>query len=734
MNNKVMLHTSMAVSSFNDPPYMHGLNSAQRLAVETIEGPLLILAGAGTGKTRVLTTRMAHILHTQTVSPSQILAVTFTNKAAQEMKERLSHLLGRGADGLWLGTFHALSLRILRRHAELVNLQPSFSILDTDDQVRLIKQLIRGENLDEKKWIPRVIASQISRYKDRGLLPHRITGPEAETLDPQFRKVFIPLYTQYQERLGIMNAVDFGDLLLLTLELFRAHPQVLGSYQNQFRYLLVDEYQDTNVCQYLWLRLLAQGSHNVCCVGDDDQSIYGWRGAEITNILRFEKDFPGAQVIRLEENYRSTHHILGAASGLIAKNGGRLGKTLWTSQEGGEPVMIRSLWDGQEEARFIGEEIEALHMKKESLSSMAILVRASFQTREFEDRLMVLGVPYRVVGGARFYERQEIRDAIAYFRLLAFHQDSMAFERIVNVPKRGIGEATLQTLHTYSRHHGMSLPQACEVLLETDEIRGKARISLQVLLKDFDRWRQQSALKSPADLAKMVLDESGYNKMWLQDKSPDAPGRLDNLKELVRAMGDYETLQDFLEHVSLVMDNNTKDESDKVTVMTIHASKGLEFDTVFLTGWEEEIFPSGRALKEKGLEGLEEERRLAYVGLTRAKRRAFITYALNRRMYGGWQSALPSRFIDELPRDHISHVKTSHFFEKPSFKRESPGRVQEALASSSYDAQKAFSLGQRVFHIKFGYGKVISIDRDKLDIHFDHSGLKKVVSSFIEKA
>jgi DNA helicase-2/ATP-dependent DNA helicase PcrA len=737
----LLMNRAMTIEENNNTEfdYLQSLNPQQRLAVETIDGPLLVLAGAGTGKTRVLTTRIAHILNSRDVYPSNVLAVTFTNKAAQEMIGRLRSVSSGSTDGIWLGTFHSLALRILRRHAELVGLQPSFTILDSDDQLRLIKQLIRAESLDEKVYIPKVIASQISKYKDRGVLPQKITSAEIEALPIDFRANFSKLYTKYQERLSVMNVVDFGDLLLLCIELFKNNPEVLSRYQSQFKYILVDEYQDTNVSQYLWLRLLAQGYNNLCCVGDDDQSIYGWRGAEITNILRFEQDFTGASIIRLEENYRSTFHILGAASGLIEKNGSRLGKTLWTSKDGGELVAIRSLWDGAEEARFIGDEIEALHTKGEDLSSIAILVRASFQTREFEDRLIVLGVAYKVVGGARFYERQEIRDAIAYLRLISSFYDSMAFERIVNVPKRGVGDSTMQVLHSYARMQSISLWESCLQLFETDEIKGKAKLSLQSLIKDFERWHSKSKDLKPADLMKLVLDESGYNIMWLQDKSPDAAGRIENLKELVRAMGEYETLQDFLEHVSLVMDNNASGEEDKVSIMTVHAAKGLEFNSVFLAGWEEDIFPSAKSLKEKGVEGLEEERRLAYVGITRAKKRAFITYALNRRMYGGWQASLPSRFIEELPPQHVAHLKRSNFFNKDL---QSKQRSVEEMSSArdarvsveSYQSSGQFKIGQRVFHIKFGYGKIVDIEGDKLEINFDHSGRKKVVASFLQTA
>jgi DNA helicase-2/ATP-dependent DNA helicase PcrA len=712
------------------PDYLKDLNEPQRQAVEAVDGPVLILAGAGTGKTRVLTTRVAHMLTLGKAYPSQILAVTFTNKAANEMKERLEKLLGRDVEGLWLGTFHSLCVRILRRHAELAGLHPSFTILDTDDQLRLIKQLMRAEEIDEKKWPPRVIAAGISRWKDRALTPDKVSAADLKAPDDPS----LLLYTEYEARLRTLNAVDFGDLILKVLQIFKEAPDVLKEYQQKFRYLLVDEYQDTNVSQYLWLRLLAMGHQNICCVGDDDQSIYGWRGAEVSNILRFEKDFPGAFVVRLEENYRSTPHILGAASELIANNASRLGKTLWTQVDQGEKVRVQGVWDSEEEARFVGNQIETLLRKGDPLSSMAILVRASFQTREFEDRLMTLGLAYRVVGGPRFYERQEIRDALAYLRVVAQGDDGVAFERILNTPRRGIGAATVQLLHHYARVQNVSLVAACYTLLETDEIRGKARTSLEQLMRAFERWRALAKTLPPFEVAQIVLDESGYTAMWQEDKSADAPARLDNLKELVRAMADFPTLGAFLDHVSLVMDVNTQEEADRVSIMTMHSAKGLEFDTVFLAGWEEEIFPSARSLKETGSRGLEEERRLAYVGITRARKRALITYAANRRIHGRWQSGQPSRFIDELPKEHVTIARPlqQQARAQPTWslgsvfaREETPDVVSPNLS--------AFKIGERVFHIKFGYGKILSIQGDKLDIQFEKAGLKKVVASFVEK-
>lgn len=712
------------------------LNSSQRQAVESLEGPLLVLAGAGTGKTRVLSTRIAHILSTKKALPSQVLAVTFTNKAAQEMRERIELLLAGQTQGLWLGTFHALCVRILRRHAELVERHPDFTILDTDDQLRLLKQLIKAENIDEKKLPPRVLLYYISRWKDRGLTPARISLNEVDQEGNQTLK----LYELYQQRLKVLNAVDFGDLILLTLELFQKHDDILGLYQKQFRYILVDEYQDTNVAQYLWLRLLAMGSNNLCCVGDDDQSIYGWRGAEVTNILRFEKDFPGATVIRLEENYRSTPHILAAASGLIAHNSSRLGKTLWTQRNQGDKIKVKCIWDGDEEARYVGEEIETLQRKGFPLSSMAILVRAAYQTREFEDRLVTLGIPYRVVGGPRFYERQEIRDALAYLRVVAQPSDSLAFERIINVPRRGLGNAVLQTLHQYARLQNISLFEAAQVLVETDELKGQARKSIQNLLYDFSRWQNRLTTTSPAELVQIVLDESGYTAMWQQDKSPDAPGRLENLKELVGALKEFDSLIGFLEHISLIMDNTTTAAGtfDLVNIMTLHSAKGLEFDAVFLAGWEEGIFPNTRSIEEGHLE---EERRLAYVGLTRAKQRAYITYVMNRRLHGSWQPAIMSRFIDELPRDHVQFEDQPHKvnFSSPSspyrhLKESNRWPYQPEILPPAINIPGEYRAGDRVFHIKFGYGNICHVNGDKLDINFDHSGRKNVVASFVKPA
>jgi DNA helicase-2/ATP-dependent DNA helicase PcrA len=739
------------------PRYLAALNPRQREAVEALDGPLLVLAGAGTGKTRVLTTRLMHIIATRRAWPSQILAVTFTNKAAREMRERIGAEIGPAADSLWLGTFHSLSARILRRHAELIGLKPDFTILDTDDQIRLIKQLLAAEQIDDKKSPARLVLSVIERWKDRGLTPDKL---QADAGGELANGKVVEIYRAYQQRLATLNACDFGDLLLHSLTLFQSRPDVLAEWHNRFRYILVDEYQDTNVAQYLWLRLLAQGHKNIACVGDDDQSIYSWRGAEIGNILRFEKDFPGAAVVRLEQNYRSTGHILAAASGLIAHNQGRLGKTLWTEADMGETVKVRGLWDGEQEARFVGEEVEALQRKGEKLGQIAVLVRAGFQTREFEERFIQLGVPYRVVGGPRFYERQEIRDAIAYMRLVAQPADDLALERIVNVPRRGLGEATVQAVHRLARARSVPLLEAMRAIVETDELKPAARNAAKRLVGDFDRWRTKMAELPHAELAEIVLDESGYTAMWQADKTAEAPGRLENLKELVVAIAEFETLGGFLEHVSLVMENAEGAPGDMVTLMTLHAAKGLEFDTVFLPGWEEGVFPHARALDEGGTAALEEERRLAYVGLTRARRRATVLFAANRRIHNLWQTSLPSRFVGELPAEHAEVESAPGLwsrggeggttyggagaggggFAATGYTRGGFARGRAPLIEGRAErvperrAVGGFATGARVFHQKFGYGRVVGVDADKLDIEFDKAGRKKVMDSFVERA
>jgi DNA helicase-2/ATP-dependent DNA helicase PcrA len=731
-----------------------GLNDAQRRAVEAIDGPVLVLAGAGTGKTRVLTTRLAYILSTGGALPAELLAVTFTNKAAREMRQRLEAMIGRAAEGVWLGTFHAIASRMLRRHAEAIGLKPSFTILDTDDQIRLLKQILQAENIDERRWPARLLLAQIQRWKDRGLSPEKV--PAADSGGFAHGRA-IDLYRQYQDRLTTVNAVDFGDLMLHNLTLFMGNPDILADYQRRFRYLLVDEYQDTNVAQYLWLRLLAQKRRNLCCVGDDDQSIYSWRGAEIGNILRFEKDFPGATIARLEQNYRSTSHILGAAGGMIAQNRGRLGKTLWTEASEGDKVVVRAVWDAEEEARWVGDEIEALQRKRHALSEMAILVRAGFQTREFEERFISLALPYRVIGGPRFYERQEIRDALAYLRLVNQPADDLAFERILNTPRRGIGSATLQELHTVARAERLPLIEAARVLIAGDRLRPAGRNALAAFISALDGWRGQADRVSHTDLMQIVLDESGYTAMWQADRSPDAAGRLENLKELVVAMAEFENLGGFLEHVSLVMDNAAEAGGDMVNLMTLHSAKGLEFDTVFLPGWEDGLFPNQRAMEENGLSALEEERRLAYVGLTRARHRAYVSFAANRRIHGQWQNTIRSRFVDELPLEHVEIVAElglqpgaswdsgwgSTIDMPPAATVWQPAApIRRPLLTGSGPVPRrgeevhtvgGFDVGARVFHQKFGYGTVTEVEDNKLAIHFDVAGDKKVMDAFVER-
>jgi DNA helicase-2/ATP-dependent DNA helicase PcrA len=837
------------------PQYLAGLNAEQREAVEALDGPVLVLAGAGTGKTRVLTSRIAHILSLGRARPGEILSVTFTNKAAREMKLRLGQMLGQAVEGMpWLGTFHSIGGRILRTHAELVQLKSNFTVLDVDDQIRLLKQLLQAENIDDKRWPARMLAGLIDSWKNRGLTPSQVPPGEAAVFgNGKGGK----LYAAYQERLKILNAADFGDLLLENIRLFRDHPDVLRQYQNRFKFILVDEYQDTNVAQYLWLRLLAQAPSsapkpsssftspqrgevglrsnpgegertpiriegpspapslrdvatsplredvndvpprpkNICCVGDDDQSIYGWRGAEVDNILRFDHDFPGAKIIRLERNYRSTGHILAAASHLIAHNEGRLGKTLRTEDVDGEKVTVTGSWDSEEEARAIGEEIEQLQRAGHKLNDVAILVRASFQMREFEDRFVTLGLPYRVIGGPRFYERAEIRDALAYLRVINSAADDLAFERIVNVPKRGLGDATVQMLHDIARKRRIPLSEAARAVVETDELKPKARGSLRALLDSFVRWRAQSEVVPHTELAEIVLDESGYTEMWQKDRSADAAGRLENLKELVRSMEEFENLQGFLEHISLVMDRDTGADADAVSLMTLHSAKGLEFDNVFLPGWEEGLFPHQRALDEQGRAGLEEERRLAHVGLTRARRRAKLYFATNRRIRGTWSTTMPSRFLDELPAPNVEITESkggsgwggaggygpSRFDNVESFgssyttpgwqraqanrargqsgrnggqagggfnesqspfssrgdtwsrNKRAPMTIEGELVAKSTGTTSEFSLHDRVFHQKFGYGEVVKVDGNKLTIAFEKAGEKKVVDSFVER-
>ncbi|MGB3752991.1 MAG: UvrD-helicase domain-containing protein [Parerythrobacter sp.] len=763
--------TLPAVRSESDvPAYAARLNEPQREAVLTTEGPVLMLAGAGTGKTAALTARLAHLVATRRAWPSEILCVTFTNKAAREMRERVGGHIGDAVEGMpWLGTFHSIGARMLRRHAELVGLQSNYTIIDTDDQLRLLKTLIADAEIDDKRWPARQLAGLIDRWKNRGLNPPDLDAAENEAYANGKGQ---QLYRAYQERLKTLNACDFGDLLLHMLNILRNEPEVLAQYRKRFKYILVDEYQDTNQVQYLWLRLLAQERKNICVVGDDDQSIYSWRGAEVANILKFEKDFPGAKVVKLEQNYRSTPHILGAASGLIGANSERLGKTLWTQHNGGDPVRVIGIWDGPEEARRVGEEIERIEREGASLDEVAILVRAQYQTREFEDRFIQIGLAYKIIGGFRFYERAEIRDALAYLRVVAQPQDDLAFERIYNQPKRGLGAKTLEKMHQHARRTQMPLAAASLDLADSDELPKRAANTIADLMRKFLHWREIADGLSPAELLRQVMDESGYDTMLEAERTPEAKGRIENLSELARAMEEYDTLGDFLEHVSLVMDNDRGDNAETVTIMTMHAAKGLEFDNVFLPGWEEGVFPSQRALDEGGLASLEEERRLAYVAITRAKRHCTILHAANRRIYGQWTSSIPSRFIEELPDEHIAseatmsggaslwranwsenddpfaHVST----ERPDHSKARGPGWQRALAKG-YETKQAkisesrrsaasfaatprpdIAVGQRVFHDKFGYGFVMDHEGNKLEIEFETAGVKRVIDSFVKAA
>jgi DNA helicase-2/ATP-dependent DNA helicase PcrA len=855
--------------------YLNGLNSAQLEAVKRLDGPVLMLAGAGTGKTRALIARVGHLIQTRTnVRASNILAVTFTNKAAREMKTRLENEPFSVRDPLnWVGTFHSISARLLRNHAELIgdnddaikqfvddtledsseiqnetdkglydngpvprpdidesilssngqnrtglHLRPNYTILDTDDQLRLMKQVIEAAGMDIKRWPARGLSSIIDGWKNKALTPDKVPVAESGAFDHKG----IELYMAYQRRLLELNAVDFGDILLHVVTIFQRYPEILKKYQDKFRYILVDEYQDTNVAQYMWLRLLAAGHKNICC----------WRGAEVGNILRFEADFPGAHVVRLEENYRSTPHILAAASGVISANNGRLGKTLFTAREDGEKVRLIGHWDGEEEARWIGEEIEAMQRGTRGqgpvgLDAMAILVRANHQMRAFEDRFLSIGLPYRVIGGPRFYERMEIRDAMAYFRLAVSPADDLAFERIVNTPKRGLGDKAQQTIQRTARSNGVSLHEGARLVCQGKLLGGKGLKELTILVEGIDRWHsvigvtrtvstrtertrparslggeeydasyrqgedsddiieefpevtveQDETEYNHVELAEMILDESGYTGFWQNDKTPEAPGRLENLKELVKALENFENLQGFLEHVSLIMDNETEEQGEKVSIMTLHAAKGLEFPAVFLPGWEDGLFPSQRSMDESGLTGLEEERRLAYVGITRAEEICTISFAANRRVYGQWQSQMPSRFIDELPPDHVEvltppglygggygaagmgsaaspaiagmagsdlHEKAykADVYNSPGWRRlqargQQWGMTQPSEARNmtiDLDAVSAFTEGERVFHQKFGYGEVMGIEGDKLIIEFDKAGSKHVVSRFVVSA
>jgi len=725
----------------NDISWLSELNPEQLASVRETEGPLLVLSGAGTGKTRVLTTRIAYILHNKLARPWQVLAVTFTNRAANEMRARIIDLVGSFAEQIWLGTFHSLGARILRKHCELVGLEKDFTIIDSDDQLRLLKKIIEESDDNQLECPPKILMNWIQRQKDKGLKPEQVSEGGVGELDADFG---IRIYKLYQEKLEKLNCVDFGDLLLHCITIFNKFPDILSEYQNKFKYILVDEYQDTNVSQYLWLRLLSQKYNNLCCVGDDDQSIYSWRGAEVANILRFEKDFLNSKIIRLERNYRSTPIILAAASKLISYNKSRLGKNLKTafeiSEDSGDPILHRSVWDGHQEAQWVAAEISNLQLNGSSISSIAILVRAGFQTLEFEEVLVNIGIPYRVIGGPRFYERQEIRDAIAYLRCVFTNKDDLAFERIVNKPKRGIGSSSIQRIQSYSRLSGIGLMESAQIILGTDELRPKAKSSLRKFLDSLRRWRSLINQLKLSDLSAQILEESGYNEMWKYDKSVESLGRIENLKEFIYALEDWDDLGSFLEHVSLVMENDSKSTVESVTLMTLHAAKGSEFDIIFLPGWEEEIFPHRRALDEGGVSALEEERRLAYVGLTRARKKIFISSVANRRVYNQWYSSLPSRFLEELSSANLIHLSEtgltgegkSGFSEKNSLDFSNIPSNDKIISKIDNSINKKLIVGMRVFHQKFGYGHIKSIEDNKLDIDFEKAGNKKVMSHFVE--
>jgi len=742
------------MNNFHNHKSYIDLNNPQKEAVNNLNGPLLVLSGAGTGKTRVLTARLANLLYSNTTKPWKVLAVTFTNKAAKEMRTRLEELIGPMANSVWLGTFHSIGARILRENADLVGLNSNYTIITTDDQARLLKQIMLDEDLDIKKFTPKSMSSLISSWKDKGY-----THEDSKISNNDFfaNGKAKQIYKIYQTRLKTLNSADFGDLLLYNLEIFTKHPDILDKYHSKLSHFLVDEYQDTNTIQYLWLKLLADKTKNICCVGDDDQSIYGWRGAQVGNILRFEKDYPMANVIKLEENYRSTGRILEAANSIIINNKERLGKSLKTSLEKGDKIDLISVWDGIEEAKKTSNEIEKLFSLGFKYDQMAVLVRAGHQTRFFEERFVDIGIPYKVIG-AKFYERLEIRDALAYLRVVQQPNDDLALERIINVPRRGLGTNTTSLIHSYARKNNISFFMASQELLMTDELRPNVKRTLEVLINQFNNWKNQEKTIPHTDLALKVLEESGYISHWQNEKSIEGEGRLENLKELINAMSSFENLSGFLEHISLVMDGDNEAEAGEVSLMTLHAAKGLEFDAVFLPGWEEGLFPSQRSIDELGLAGLEEERRLAYVGITRAKKRLFITFAANRQIHGLWQGSIPSRFISELPKNDLNEniesnlgaeassynqinfeVTNDNFSYGPGYFRAKKSGInvldvhkQTNINQNNLNLNVDFKNGQRVFHQKFGMGLILSSEGDKLNISFDKAGEKRVIASFVK--
>lgn len=710
--------------------HLINLNDAQSLAVQKFDAPLLVLAGAGTGKTRVIVSKIAHIIKSKMAWPNEILAVTFTNKAAKEMHQRIAELTNLPNPGMYFGTFHAIAAKILKMNCEIVGLTNNFQIIDTDDQVRMIKAIMLEKGLDAKKVNPKLLLNVISGWKDQALLPAKI---QRSDLSSDIEKMAFEVYNQYQPKLKSNNLVDFGDLLLHNLEIFRASSEILASYQNRFKYILVDEYQDTNIAQYMWLRILAQQNPNICCVGDDDQSIYGWRGAKIENILRFEKDFPGAHIVKLEQNYRSTKYILQAASALIANNSGRYGKILWTGDDHGHKLKINNFWNDSEEAKYIAMQIRR-KLGEYNASNIAVLVRASFQTRVIEEEFMASGIAYAVIGNMKFYERMEVKDIIAYIRLAVNNNDDLAFERIVNKPRRGVGDVALQKLKQSALMNNCSLLSAISILAAQGELKGQIRAALENFVELVKKWNSLFKYVDHKDVIKTMIEDVRYIYMLEAEKvsKEDAENRISNVKELIEAIGEFTNIGEFLEHVSLVSDDNNSGPQSKVNIMTLHAAKGLEFDLVFLPGWEEGLFPSGRTLEENSFAGLEEERRLAYVGITRAKQECHISSAKSRRVFGQWQYNSPSRFIEELPADccEMSFSAANKIQEKQKFEYAQPAPATYESNVKQVGNDK-FHINQRINHSKFGNGIIIKLDGNFAHIHFNGIGIKKISTDFL---
>ena len=732
--------------------YLDLLNSEQKKAVEKTQGSLLVLAGAGSGKTRVLTFRILHILYNKLSTPSQILAVTFTNKAANEMKSRIGKFINIPVERMWVGTFHSLSLKILRQHYEEVGLKKNFQIIDTDDQLKLIKNICEIEKIDTKEVSAKFYLNSIDSFKNKGIYPSDLLENKYRKNDVELRKV----YKIYQSELLRLNYVDFGDLILFCIKIFQQNKYILNKYQNIFKYIHVDEYQDINPIQQKWIHYLYQGNKNICCVGDDDQSIYSWRGAEVSNLLNFEKNFENAQIIRLEQNYRSTKKILNCASKLISKNKGRYGKELWSDNDEGNKIRINGFWETKEESTFVSDKIENLISNKTKLSEISILFRIAAHTRSFEERFINLGLPYKIIGGLRFYERKEIKDIIAYLRLVNNVEDDLAFERIINVPKRGIGKSTLSKISSSARINNTSLFEASrDIIFKTNS---KAKVELYNFIDNMSKWKKIYKNFDHIELTKAIIEDSGYlefiKKEQLNSNNPDNLSRLDNINEFIESLKEFENLEGFLEHVSLVMENISNTSEETLTLMTMHAAKGLEFDNVFLAGWEEGVFPSQRSIEELGNKGLEEERRLAYVALTRARKNIFITYVnQNRYSYATHDYNLPSRFINELPEDDIelndsNYIKNNNFLddfvENTTFSDEiiSPGRQRLLINSKKNKIDWEFNQDtsfenenyqeKKVFHKKYGYGKIIKLDGDKALVNFEDFSSKNIYLKYLK--